>query len=202
MCTLRKHRMTKLAVSLLAFSLCIFPLVMVTMHARGEAEIPMQIHESPQRIVVLPLFAEEMLLEMIGPERIVGVGHEYFENGEAISPTMALTEYIQVLTIDDTEGVLAVKPDLVVLWEMVSNENNYYREALLPELEHAGVPVLFVETPTDFDEVMLHGVGKGGTNDAGGGGRTRTTFGNRFKYFRRRAHTRNLLSLLLSVTRI
>lgn len=51
----------------------------------------------PQRIIVLPFFAEEILLSMIGPDRIIGIGHEYLDNGEAISPTMPLTRQIDAV---------------------------------------------------------------------------------------------------------
>ena len=35
----------------------------------------------PQRIIVFPVYAEEILLELINKDRIIYVGHEYFENG-------------------------------------------------------------------------------------------------------------------------
>lgn len=115
-------------------------------YAANASSVP----EAPQRIVVLPLFAEEMLLDMIGPDRIVGVGHEYYENGEIISPTMALTKDMQHnLGIDDAESVLALNPDLVVLYKA----NFYDYETLLPALEQAGVPFLLMEEPHDFDDV-------------------------------------------------
>ena len=38
-------------------------------------EIPSKL--GPQRIVVFPLFAEEILYELVEPERIVYVGHRY-----------------------------------------------------------------------------------------------------------------------------
>ncbi len=75
-----------------------------------------QIPDTPQRIAIFPLFAEEMLLQMIGSDRIVGISHDYYENGEAYSPTMPLTEHIQGgLGIDQAEGILSLQPDLVVL---------------------------------------------------------------------------------------
>ncbi len=91
-----------------------------------------------------------MLLEMIGPERIVGVGHDYYENGEVISPTMALTKDMRhEMDIYDEETILDTTPDLVLLYK--ANFGAY--ETLLPALEQAGIPYLFVDVPQDFEEV-------------------------------------------------
>lgn len=146
-----KRKIAKTVLSLLAFSLCAFPSGEMAMHAWGEDVNPTRSPEAPQRIVVLPLFAEEMLLEMIGPDRIVGVGHAYHENAEAYTPTMALTKDMQHdLDIYYAEGILAVNPDLVLLYE----GNLYGYETLLPALEQAGVPFLFMEGPENFGDVV------------------------------------------------
>ncbi len=145
-----KQRITKLVLALFAFSICALFSGVVAAQTLGEVENPTQIPEKPQRIVVLPLFAEEMLLEMIGPDRIVGVWHEYYENGEAFSPTIALTRNIQGgLTIDNAEGILAVDPDLVILWKA----DYYHYETLLPTLERANVPFFFMDEPQNFADV-------------------------------------------------
>lgn len=146
-----KRMLKKVLLSYLSLSLCIGSTGIAIAHASSEITIQGQIPETPQRIVVLPLFAEEMLLDMIGPDRIVGIGHEYYENGEAYSPTMALTEHIQGgLSIYDAENILNLEPDLVVLYR----GNFYGYETLLPELEQAGIPALSVDVPQDFDEII------------------------------------------------
>lgn len=117
----------------------------------SEAQITLRTPEMPGRIVVMPIFAEEMLLEMIGPERIVGVWHEYYENGSIYTPTMALTKNMQHgLSIDDAESILALAPDLVVLYK----GNFYDYTTLLPALEESCIPALFLETPANFNDVI------------------------------------------------
>lgn len=98
----------------------------------------------PQRIVVFPLFAEEMLLEMIGSERIVFVGHQYFKNGEAHSPTMEMTKTIpgEVWSDTDADIILDFNPDLII-----TQENDPI------ELERTDVPVLYLKPPQSFQDV-------------------------------------------------
>lgn len=125
-------------------------------HSLGETQNQPLAIATPQRIVVFPLFAEEMLLEMIGPSRIVYVGHEYWDNGEAYSPTMELTKHIlgssdpTIFAEDFPELEPVIRPDLVVLW---AGDYDYY-ETLLPELQQAGVSVLFLDTPKHINDIM------------------------------------------------
>lgn len=142
--------MKKVGLVILACFLCLNAVSGVCMEDNNSANTYADTSIVPQRIVVLPLFAEEMLLDMIGPNRIVGVGHAYHENGESHSPTMALTKDIKGgLSIDDTEGILGLQPDLVILY--AGNYSHY--EALLPALEEASIPFLFVDEPEDFEDV-------------------------------------------------
>lgn len=143
-----QHTTSSKKITLLALLLSllqIFPCLVS--HTDVQAESP----HTPKRIVVLPLFAEEILLDMIGPERIVGISHAFYPSGENYSPTMNLTKAIKGdLSIDDTEGILAVDPDLVVLYKA----NFHHYETLLPALEQAGISILFVEEPEGFDDVV------------------------------------------------
>jgi len=142
---------TKILLVFLAFSLYVGYLGSVITNASSEVQSQMQIPDTPQRIVVFPLFAEEMLLEMIGPDRIVYVGHEYFENGEGCSPTMELTKNIEGrywdMSID--ESILAHNPDLIVLEESFSSD---YTE-IWPELYQASIPFLFLDTPKTIEGI-------------------------------------------------
>lgn len=117
--------------------------------ANGEAGIQKQSLEVPQRIIVLPVFAEEILFEMIDPDRIIGVWHDYMEGGEVYTPTMELTKGKECLIeIEDTERIIALNPDLVIAW----NANYDLREAIIA-LEQADIDVLIVDTPVTFDDV-------------------------------------------------
>ncbi len=117
----------------------------------GEAQSGRPASGTPQRIVVFPLFAEEMLLEMGGPGRIVYVGHEYYENGETYSPTMELTKNIpgRYWDMADEEAILALNPDLIVLSR---DANLDYAEAF-PLLYQANIPLLMLETPKSVDGI-------------------------------------------------
>ncbi len=112
-------------------------------HAAGDA---------PQRIVVFPLFAEEMLLDMIGPERIVYVGHAYDANGAGYSPTMALTEHIPGSDwgTSSDEAILALDPDLIVLSDFLRQD---FAERS-PALQQAGIPLLFLRQPQSVADIQ------------------------------------------------
>ena len=137
---------------LLTLALCSLLPFLSTAHAGEKAQSTAQTPGTPQRIVVFPLFAEEMLLEMIGPGRIVFVGHEYWENGEAYTPTMALTKGIRGSSDPDicAADFLNLKPDLVVL----EKANYSIYETLLPELQQAGIPFLFLDIPQSMDDIL------------------------------------------------
>lgn len=110
--------------------------------------------EKPMRIVVFPLFAEEILLDMIGPERIVYVGHKYWENGEGYSPTMPLTKNIpgRNWQNSDEEHILSLNPDLIILEESLIDV--YIDNSLYPLLARAQIPVFFVRWPDDIQGTM------------------------------------------------
>ncbi len=136
--------LTKILLPFFVFAFCL-----ASATANGEAQS--QTHATPQRIVVFPLFAEEMLLEMIGPERIVYVGHKNFENGEGYSPMMELAKDIEGrywnMTIDET--ILALNPDLIVL------EEDFLRDyaEIWPDLYQANIPFVFLDSPKTIDDV-------------------------------------------------
>ena len=140
----------KMAISL-TLSLCVVTSGFAIVHACGEIQSKVKIPETPQRIVVFPLFAEEMLLEMIGPDRIVYVGHEYHENGEAHSPTMMLTEHIPGNDWQNTgnEELLELEPDLVVL----SEEFLIDYEMIYPELVQKNIAFFFLNTPETIEDI-------------------------------------------------
>lgn len=108
----------------------------------------------PMRIAVFPLFAEEILIDMVGPNRIVYVGHEYLENGEAYSPTMALTESICGNNWQNCneEYLLSLEPDLIILADDL--EEAYYNHDLFPLLSDEQIAVLFVHSPENLQDIM------------------------------------------------
>lgn len=120
-------------------------------HVLGETLTQTQIPDAPQRIVVFPLFAEEMLLEMIGPDRIVYVGHPYYQNGETYSPTMELTKNIkgQYWDMANEDEILALRPDMIILEKSYSRD---YSE-IFPKLAQADIRFLFLDTPRSIADI-------------------------------------------------
>ena len=109
--------------------------------------------DKPMRIVVFPLFAEEILLEMVGPERIVYVGHRYLEDGTSYSPTMEMTKSIPGSNWQNCDGetIVTLEPDLVILWDDL--EGSYEQGILFPELREAQIPVQFLPNPQNIQEI-------------------------------------------------
>lgn len=140
---------TKMLLSILSIFLCCGCLGNVITKAKGEAQSQMQVSQTPQRIVVFPLFAEEMLLEMIEPERIVYVGHEYWENGEVYSPTMELTKHAAGRNWQNSGMFLEINPDLIIFPEDLSIDYN----SIFPEIEEDNINVLFLDTPKTIDDI-------------------------------------------------
>ena len=107
----------------------------------------------PQRIVVFPLFAEEILLDLIGPERIVYVGHRYIEEGVDYSPTMELTRLIpgKEWQNTDEDEIIDLQPDLIILNEDL--EEAYVRGVLYPELKKTNASIIFIKQPRSIKDI-------------------------------------------------
>jgi len=110
-----------------------------------------QVHiaEAPQRIVTLPVWAAEMLLEMVGPDRIIAVSA--LGDDPAVSPAAELAAAVpERVSGDDAEGILALAPDLVVLDTSSMGPDG----TLVRTLEEAGLTVLVMASPTDLHTMM------------------------------------------------
>lgn len=136
-------RLSKVWLCSLACFLCFGFSFNATTCAIGETLSQPSNTTTPQRIVVFPLYAEEMLFEMISPDRIVYVGHEYWENAETFSPTMELTKNIpgSAWADSDSQEILDLKPDLIILWEGE------------PGTEYSDVPLLVLKFPTSIEDI-------------------------------------------------
>jgi len=107
------------------------------------------IAEAPQRIVTLPVWAAEMLLEMVGPERIIAVSA--WGDDPVLSPMAELAAAVpERVSSDNPEGILALAPDLVVLDTFSAG----FDGALVRTLEDAGLTVLCMASPTDLHTMM------------------------------------------------
>lgn len=105
--------------------------------------------EAPQRIVALPVWAAEMLLEMVGPERIAAVSP--WGDDPVLSPAAELAASVPARVTSSTpEDILALNPDLVVL----DTYSAGFDGALVQTLQDAGLTVLCLNSPTDLIGVM------------------------------------------------
>lgn len=117
-------------------------------HADGETS---DVTPAPSRIIVFPLYAEEILLDLIEPDRIVYVGHQNIEDGNAYSPTMPLTQGIPGSNWQNCgeEYLADLNPDLIIL------DSDLFRDyqEIFPSLAQTNASFLFLDTPTSFDEI-------------------------------------------------
>ncbi len=87
----------------------------------------------PQRILALSLGHDEMLLALVGPERLAGVGP--FAADPTYSNVADRVAGLATLSSSDPEGVLAMRPDVVVV-------SRYTKADLVELIREVGVPVV------------------------------------------------------------
>jgi iron complex transport system substrate-binding protein len=101
---------------------------------------------SPKRIVSLALSSDEILLELVPPDRLVGL--TYLIDDASTTPSHALAPATAArVTEEDPEALLALAPDLVV-------SAGYSRAEPIVLLESAHVPVLGVGSLASLDDVL------------------------------------------------
>ena len=93
----------------------------------------LQLKEPPQRILALSLGHDEMLLDLVGRERMAGVGP--FAADPTYSNVADRVAGLAALPSSDPEGVLAMRPDVVVV-------SRYTKADLVELIREAGVPVI------------------------------------------------------------
>lgn len=101
--------------------------------------------------MVFPVFAEEILLELAGADKLVYVGHAYMENSKAYTPTMELVKTKPGSNWQNCseEELLALKPDLVILDEEMVN---CYAD-IFPKMTQANIPFGFLSSPQSVEEI-------------------------------------------------
>lgn len=105
---------------------------------------------SPERIIVFPFFAEEILVDLVGADHIVYVGHPQIED-ESYSPIAKYVSHIPGANWQNSDEceLLQLNPDLIVLEDDLMSD---YAE-IFPSLTQKGVKFLFVDEPESIDEV-------------------------------------------------
>jgi iron complex transport system substrate-binding protein len=100
----------------------------------------------PRRIVSIALSADEILLELVPPERLVGL--TYLIDDPATTPGFAYAPASAArVTEENPEALLALAPDLVVT-------AGYTRAEAVVLLEGAGVPVIGTGAHTTLKDVI------------------------------------------------
>ena len=97
----------------------------------GEGRV--RLEAPPQRILALSLGHDEMLLALVGRERLAGVGP--FAADTTYSNVAGLVDGLDTLPSKDPEGILALRPDLIVV-------SRYTKADLVELIKETGVPVL------------------------------------------------------------
>ena len=105
---------------------------------------------SPERIIVFPLYAEEILYDLVGVDRIVYVGHQQIED-ESYSPIIKCVSHIPGANWQNTGEceLLELDPDLIVLEDDLMSDY----AVIFPSLTQKGVRFLFVHEPESIDEI-------------------------------------------------
>jgi iron complex transport system substrate-binding protein len=98
----------------------------------------------PVRIASATLGTDEILLDLVGPERLVAL--TYLASDEAISNVAGRPELAEVENVveADAEQILALEPDLVFV-------ASYTDPAVLEQLDNSGLPVFVVGFFTSVD---------------------------------------------------
>lgn len=106
----------------------------------------------PQRIVVFPLYAEEIIYGLVEPERIIYVGHHYAESGIDDWPTMIKSQQAagECWENSDEEEILSLNPDLLILDSYL--QDNFEED--FPAFFHSTVPTLFLDSPKSIDDII------------------------------------------------
>ena len=107
---------------------------------------------TPQRIVVFPLYAEEILFELVEPERIVYVGHRFVESGIGVWPTMEACRNVKGECWQKTseEEILTLRPDLLIFGAALQDEF----DEIFPLLAASGIDTLFLDVPESVDAIV------------------------------------------------
>ncbi len=100
----------------------------------------------PRRIVSVALSGDEILLELVPPERLVGL--TYLVDDPTSTPSAALAPRAAArVTEENPEALLALRPDLVVT-------AGYTRSEPIVLLEAAGVPVIGTGEHATLEQVL------------------------------------------------
>jgi iron complex transport system substrate-binding protein len=103
------------------------------------------LREAPRRIVSIALSADEILIDLVPPERLVGI--TVFVDDPSTSPASGRAPRRAARVTGEPESLLALAPDIVFA-------SNYTRPEAVSLLTGAGIPVVGIGSLTTFDAVL------------------------------------------------
>jgi len=105
------------------------------------------IASAPQAIVITNVWAAEILLDLIDSTRIKGLSA--WGDNEAVSAVADKAAAVEArVTTGNPEGIVALKPDMVII-----DSFSDFDGSLSKTLNDAGITVLMMDSPTNFDQV-------------------------------------------------
>ena len=103
------------------------------------------LRSQPRRIVSLTLASDEILLDLVPPERLAAL--TIFVDSPSNSVASALAPKGPARVVGEPESLLALEPDLIVA-------SAYTRPDALSLLEGSGVPVIGIGSHATFDDIL------------------------------------------------
>lgn len=118
--------------------------VVTVENASGE---DVKINESPQRIVVLPIWSAEIIIDLVGTDRVAAVS-PWIDNPVTSACAEEAAKIEGRVTSSEAEKIVALQPDLVVL-----DTFNDFDGSLTATLKEAGITVLTLASPVSFEQI-------------------------------------------------
>lgn len=111
--------------------------------AEGE---DVMIYSAPKRIVILPVWASEMILNLVDTSRIAALSPSM--DSDTLTACSEQAAKVNTRVTGEAEAIVSLNPDLVLL-------DNYSDStgALSQALKDAGEKVLKLDSPMNFDEI-------------------------------------------------
>jgi iron complex transport system substrate-binding protein len=106
---------------------------------------PITLRAPAQRIVSIALSADEILIDLVPPERLVGITK--FVDDPGTSPASARAPKTAVRVTGEPEALLALRPDIMFA-------SAYTRPEALSLMTGAGIPVIGSGAHATFDDVL------------------------------------------------
>lgn len=105
------------------------------------------IASEPQRIVVLPIWGAEMVIDLIGTDRVVGLS-PFIDSPATSACAEKAADVKERVSSNQAEKILALQPDLVLL-----DTFNDFDGSLTATLKETGIIVLTLESPMSFEQI-------------------------------------------------